>query len=201
MSNLSILRRTLIALSCILFISILIQCASILQMEKLKNCEFRLERIEGMNIDGIDMSKIHSINDLGIVNASKIITDLSKGALLSEFTIIISVNNPNKSMAAMEKFEYLIMLDDKEVVTGSSNDRVEIPANKSIEFPLSAKTNLSELLKQNSITALMELANTLNKENTIAKRVKIKVKPYIRIGKKLLKYPGFVEIKINEWSK
>jgi hypothetical protein len=201
MSNLSILRRTLIALSCILFISILIQCASILQMEKLKNCEFRLERIEGMNIDGIDMRKIHSINDLGIVNATKIISDLSKGSLISEFTIIISVNNPNKSMAAMEKFEYLIMLDDKEVVMGSSNDKVEIHANKNIEFPLSAKTNFSELLKQNSITALMELANTLNKENTIAKRVKIKVKPYIRIGKKLLKYPGFVEIKINEWSK
>jgi LEA14-like dessication related protein len=200
MSNLSILRRTLTALFCILFISILMQCASILQMKKLKNCEFRLERIEGMNIDGVEMSKIHSINDLGIANITKILGDLSNGSLISQFSIIIKVNNPNESMAAMEKFEYLIFLDDKQVIAGSSMDRVEIPANMTIEFPLSAKMNLSELLKQNSITALMDLANTLNKENTIAKRVKIKVKPSIRVGKKLLKYPGFIEIKINEWT-
>jgi hypothetical protein len=201
MSNLRILRLTLIALNCILFISMLIQCSSLLQIEKLKNCEFRLERIEGMNIDGININSVHSFNDLGIINATRILQDLSKGSLPSEFKIMISVSNPNKSVAAMEKFEYIVMLDENEVVTGSLNDRIEIPANKSIEFPLSARADISKLLKQNSIAALMELANSLSKENTIEKRVRIKVKPNIRIGKKLLKYPGFIEIKINEWSK
>jgi len=201
MSNLSNLPRTLTAFAGILFISLLIQCSSILQMEKLKNCEFRIERIDNINVDGIEMRNIHSINDIGLANAAKLIGDLNKGSLLSEFSIIISVNNPNKEMAAMEKFEYIILLDDKETVTGSSNDRVEIPGNKSIEFPVSARVNLSELLKQNSMSAIMELANTLNKENAIGKRVKIKVKPYIRIGKNVMKYPGFIEIKINEWSK
>jgi hypothetical protein len=201
MSNLRILPRKLTALACILFISALIQCSSLLQVEKLKNCEFRLERIEGMSIDGININRVHSINDLGIINAAKILKNLSKGSLSSEFTIIISVNNPNKSAAAMEKFEYSVMLDENEVITGSLNDRMEILANKSIEFPLSATVNISKLLKQNSFAELMELANSLSNKNAIEKRVRIKVKPYIRIGKKTLKYPGFIEIKINEWSK
>ncbi len=170
-------------------------------MEKLKNCEFRIERIDNISVDGINMRNIHSISDLGMANAAKLIGDLSSGSLLSEFSIFVSVNNPNKELAAMEKFEYIILLDDKETVSGNSNDRVEIPGNKSIEFPVSARVNLSELLKQNSMSAIMDLANTLNKENAIGKRVKIKVKPYIRIGKKVMKYPGFIEIKINEWSK
>ena len=201
MSNLRILRLTLIPLACILFISTLFQCSSLLQIEKLKNCEFRLERIEGMSIDGINLSRMRSFNDLGFINATKILQDLSKGFLPSEFTIIFSVSNPNKTMASMEKFEYIIMLDETEIVTGSSNDRIEIPANGSTEFTLTAKADISKLLKQNSIAALMELANSMNKENAIENRVRIKVKPYIRIGKKLLKYPGFIEIKIKEWSK
>lgn len=201
MSKLSILNRKLAALACILFISALIQCSSLLQVEKLKNCEFRLERLEGMNIDGIKIAKFHSINDLGIMNATKILQDLSKGSLSTEFNVILSANNPNQSMAYMEKFDYIVLLDEKEVITGSLNDRIEIPANKSIEFPLSASVNVSKLINQNSVGELMELASSLNNMNAIEKRVRIKVKPYVRIGKKALKYPGFFEIKLKEWSK
>jgi len=201
MSNLSILYRKLAALACILFLSVLIQCSSLLEVEKLKNCEFRLERLESMKIDGIKISKFHSINDLGIMNATKILQDLSKGSLSSEFDVILNVNNPNNSMASMEKFDYMVLLDENEVITGSLNDRIEIPANKSIEFPLSASVNVSKLTKQNTISELMELANSLSDKNAIEKRVRIKVKPYVRIGKKALKYPGFFDIKLNEWSK
>jgi hypothetical protein len=201
MSNLRILHRSLIALAVILFISSIIQCNSLLQIERLKNCQFRIERIEGTKIDGIEMNKFHSMNDLGFINTTKILQDLSKGSLSSDFEVIISVNNPNKSLASMEKFEYIVMLDKDEVISGSLNDRIEIPADKSIEFPISASVNISKLIKQNSVSALMELANTMSKGNTIQNRVKIKVKPYIKIGKKSLKYPGFIEIKINEWSK
>lgn len=201
MSKLRILLRKLVAPVLILFISAHFQCSSLRQMEKLKNCEFRIERIEGTNIDGIAIRKFQSVSDLGIMNAAKILQDLSKGSLTSEFSVIISVNNPNNSAALMEKFEYIVMLDENEVITGSLNDRIEIPANKSIEFPLSASVNISKLIKQNSIGALMELANSLNKGSAVQNRVKIKIKPSIKIGKKTLKYPGFIEVKINEWSK
>jgi LEA14-like dessication related protein len=200
MSNLRILRLTFIAIASILFLSTLLKCSSFLQLKKLKNCQFRLERIEAMNVEGIDINHIHSLNDLGIINASKILQKLSNGSLQSELTVIISVNNPNESLAAMEKFEYSVLLDANEIVTGSLNSRIEIPANKKIEFPLSAKIDISKLLKQNSISALLEIANSFSTESTNQKRIRIKVKPYIRIGNKLLKYPGFVEIKINEWS-
>jgi len=198
MSNLSILPRTLTAFLCILFLSVMFQSCSLFRMAQLKNCDFQVERIESINLDGVNIRKIHSISDLGMANAARILSDLSKGSLNSDFAIILSVKNPNKSAAVIEKFDYLILLDDKEAVSGSSNTKIDIPADKQVEFPLSARANLSQLLSQNSITALLDLANSLSKENTISKRVKIKVKPYISIGKKYLKYPGYVLIKFRE---
>ena len=197
MSNLRNLRVYLAVFVFLLLLWVIIPSCSVIRLQRLKNCEFTFERLEDLSIAGVNIKKLESINDLSFSNGAKILAALSSGTLAADFRIVVAVSNPNKAEALMETFEYKVLLDDKEVLNGNSKDRTVIPGNGKAELSVSAKLNIAELLHNKSLNELVELAKEMKSGNGFSDRIKLKIKPNIRVGKKDLKYPGFIDIRIG----
>ena len=95
----------------------------------------------------------------------------------------------------MNRLEYITLIDDVEIATGTLNRRIEIPANGGVSIiPLQLGTDLLEILQGESRQALVNFGLNLADAGNRPTRVSIKVKPTILIGAVELQYPGYYQL-------
>ena len=190
--NLSMKVKAQIVILSIAFLQM--QCASLKQMANLRNCEFRYEGIERISLAGIDLSGIKSLHDLGFINSGKILEAGSRGSLIADLNIKIGARNPNSSLAAMNRLEYIVLLDGNQLLNGSLDQRIEIPAKGETTFSVEVKTDLLKALQYQSTQSLINLALNLADEGQTVSHITIKVKPAIAIGSGFINYPGYITL-------
>lgn len=179
----------------IILIFIQISCRTLKELRTLSNCEFRLSAIENPSLAGVSIFDKRRFSDLNLRDAGKIITSLTKGELPLIFTLNVEVKNPNPKLAALNQLEWIAFIDDIEIFSGTMAERVEIPPYNGISpIPLNIKTDLMEVLSKSSRQAILNFGFNLADMGKKPTRVTLKVKPAIMIGKKLLKYPGYIKV-------
>lgn len=181
----------------ILFLLLLIaSCCQYKQAKTFAECEFKMGTIKDAQLAGVDIGNIHSFAVLGLINTGKITASALQGEMPLSFTLDIIAKNPNKHKAAINQLEWLLVLDDVELFKGSLDERIEIAPNNGKEtISLQAKTNLAKFFTQKSTKAIFNLALNIADAGKDDSQVKIKIKPTIKVGKKLMQYPGYITLK------
>ncbi len=175
---------------------ILASCCQYKEAKTLAECEFKIGKVKNSQFAGVDISNINSFADLGFINTGKITASALQGDMLLSFTLDIIAKNPNKHKAAINQLEWLVVLDDVELFKGSLDERIEIAPNNGTEtISLQAKTNLKRFFTQKSAKAIFNLALNIADAGKDESQVKIKIKPTIKVGKKLMQYPGYITLK------
>jgi hypothetical protein len=82
------------------------------QMANLANCDFRLKSIQQTLLAGIYIQDILSFTDLGFLDMVTITNAIANKTLPLEFILNIEVRNPNISPAALNKLEWILLIDD-----------------------------------------------------------------------------------------
>lgn len=184
-------------LLCIMvLLSTLVSCRSIREVRRLTKCEFKLGSLEKPVLAGIKVYEKESFSDLGLKDVALITASVSKGELPLEFILNIDVKNPNKKMAAINKIEWIIYIDEIEVCAGILEERIEVPPNDgTATIPLHIKTNLKEVTTFKSAKSLVNFGLNLADASNKPTRVSLKIKPSIRIGNKQISSPGFIKVK------
>lgn len=178
----------LIASSC----SVLKQTSEIASFTK---CEFRIESARNIKLAGVNIQDKHSISDLSIMEGAKIAGVIAGGTLPLTFDLNVSIKNPNQKLAAMNKLDWILIIDDIEMTRGILNQRIEIPASTMITFPVAMSLDLMKSLNGKSGNALINFALNLSGTGTRPSRIKLKAKPTIMIGTTPIEYPGYITIK------
>ncbi len=129
-----------------------------------------------------------------MINASRILASAGKGTLPARFVVHIGARNPNSSLAAVNRIDYVVLIDDKEILQGSLDQRIEVPANSDISIPVGIHTDLMHDLNQQSSQALINLLLNLAGEGKTSSRIVLKLKPSIAVGKGYVKYPGYITL-------
>jgi hypothetical protein len=76
------------------------------------------------------------------------------------------------------------------------DERIEIAPNNGKEtISLQAKTNLKRFFTHESTKAIFNLALNVANAGKEDSQIKIKIKPTIKVGKKLMQYPGYITLK------
>ena len=170
-------------------------CSFLKEVTAFGKCDFRVTTLENPRLAGVDVSGIQSFGDIPFSQMGAITSSILQGRLPLNFTLNIEARNPNAITAAMNELEYIAMIDDVEVATGSLNQRVEIPANGGVtEIPLQLGTDIIEILQGESRQALVNFGLNLADSGNRPTRVSIKVKPTIVIGAVELQYPGYYKL-------
>lgn len=181
-----------------LSISLLTSCSVLQQTNEMKTfgkCEFRIESADNIKLGGVNMQDKTSKSQLSIIDITKIGAAVASGSLPLTFNLNVSAKNPNTTLAAMNKLDWILIIDDAEMTRGVLNQRVEIPANSVAEFPVNINFDLLKSLNGKSADALINFALNLAGTGTRPTRIKLKAKPTIMIGSTPVEYPGYITIK------
>ena len=188
-------------LSCVGFILLflsLLSCSVLQQTSEIASfakCEFRIESARSMKLAGVNIQDKHSLSDLNIMEMTKIASVIGGGTLPLTFDLNVQVKNPNPGLAAMNKLDWILIIDDIEMTRGILNQRVEIPANAITSVPVAMSLDLMKSLSGKSGDALINFALNLSGTGSRPTRIKLKAKPTIMIGSTQIEYPGYITIK------
>jgi len=177
-----------------LFLS-LCSCRNLRELSSLSTCTFKLSGADSFILDGIPLAEIKRYSDLKIIQIGRITQSLANGNLPFSFKLHISASNPNRITAAVNKIEYIAFIDENEIARGALSERIDIPPHGISDILLGVTLNLPDVFKKESLLAMFNLALNLSDSGTRPTRISLKIKPYIRAGKKDLIYPGYINVK------
>ncbi len=173
-------------------------CRTIKELKSLSKCEFRIQSVVNTQLAGINIQNMRKFSDLNFAQGARITSAYMSGNLPLTFTLNVQVRNPNTQLAALNRLEWIALFDQTELVNGTVNQRVAIAPNGGVAtLPLNVSCNLKSVLnrlqKDNVLNSGFELAN----ERREPKRLALKLKPSISVGKKgkSIPYPGYITVK------
>ena len=164
------------------------------QMVNLKNCTFNVNGISNINMMGIDLSKGMDKSNLSAIQLLSVTNSLMNRKLPVTFNVNLDVNNPNSIAASMGKMDYIISLNNKEVISSTFTDGFSIGPNSKGTVAIPISTDLFQLFSGETADAVLNLAFKLAGASSNPVNLGVKVKPYIKINNQSLAYPNYITI-------
>ncbi len=171
------------------------------QVAMLSKCEFRLSYVDQLKLAGVNIQQVKKLSDLSLLEAAKITTAAVSGSSLPlNFTLNVEVKNPNAGTAGLTKLDWILFIDDIQMVSGVNEQRVQIPGNGGTgTIPLTIGVNLKEVLKGKSGDAIANFGLNLAGAGNKPTRITLKAKPTIMVGSQYIAYPGYLTVQ-NEFT-
>lgn len=173
-------------------------CRTVRELKALSKCQFRIASVNNANLAGVNVQNIRSMSDLNLGQAGKISTAYMSGNLPLSFTLNVQAKNPNAELAAINRLEWIALFDDLELLNGVMSQRVAIEPNGGVaNIPLTVTCNLRKVLSKLQRDKVLNSPFELADERNQPKRVSLKLKPSITVGKKgrSIPYPGYITVK------
>ena len=177
-----------------LCLSLLIGCSSVQGVKNFSNCQFNYKDVTNIRLASIDVSHIRSPKDLSYVDLLQLIPAFKDKSLGMNMNVNINVTNPNPDEAKLEGVDYIVWVDEREVLTGNMDKKISIGANQTEVLSLPVSINLLNMATFSTMDALLEFAIGLAADNPDASRMKVSLKPYFNVGTKKMKMPFYVTV-------
>lgn len=164
------------------------------QVVNLKNCTFDVNGISNINMLGINLSNGMDKNSLNATQLINVTNSLLNKKLPVTFNVNLDVDNPNGIAASLGKMDYIIALNNKEVVSSTFNEGFSIAPNSKGKVSIPISTDLFQLFSGETADAILNLAFKLAGAKSEPVNLGVKVKPYIKVNNQSLAYPDFISI-------
>lgn len=170
-------------------------CTQLLEMARMQQCTFKFKNVSSIKLSNINFQSVNSLSNITFANAAKLALAYSSGNLPLTFNINLEAKNPNTLQASMNRLDWIAIIDNAEIARGTINQNIQIPANNiATKIPVSVSVNLIEILSGKSKTAILNYAMNLAGGNGQNSRVKVKIKPSIKVGTSYLPMPGYLTL-------
>ena len=167
----------------------LTNCKTYKEAKVLENCEYQLQEISNPRLAGIDTNKKNSVSELSFMDLSSLLAAYQQGKLDFKCKLNILTKNPTNKKAALNRMDWKLGIDKLEVAQGTTNQRIEIPANGSSIIPVEVNVNIVETFSGKSAKEIADLIFGLDKS-----KFKVKVKPYFKVGNKQVAFPSYINV-------
>ncbi len=158
-------------------------------------CDFRMKTVTDTQLANIDVQNIRSFSDLNFFQVGNLTKAYLSGNVPLEFLLNIESKNPNTASATMASFDWILLIDDIQMVSGTNEQEYQIPANGGTQvIPLKISVNLLEVLNNETKDALLNFGFNLADAGNKPTRVGLKLKPTINVGGIPITYPGYIEL-------
>jgi len=107
----------------------------------------------------------------------------------------IEVKNPNPAPAGINSLDYIVIIDDIQMLQGSYTQPITVPASSSAVIPVQLNVDLKQALKGKSMDAILNFGFNLAGVGQKPTRFKLKLKPSILVGSTVLAYPAYITVK------
>lgn len=168
-------------------------CTALQEVANLRNVDFSIENVTNANLAGVDVQGVRTYEDLGTVDAARLLAALGRGEMPLTFTLNVGARNPaeNAVNARLVQLDWTLLLDQTETISGVYNDeRVIAPGTEAI-LPLTMELDLIRFFGRNA-EDLWELAAAVAGEGT--KEVALRARPTVTTPFGPITYPSEITI-------
>jgi len=185
------MKKILLALSVLV---VLASCGVNRQTREIKalgKCKYDLKSIDSIYVAGVALNRIINQNTIDLSSAPSIALGLLRQNIPFEGRVNLEIDNPTANRAAINQFEYIVLLQQKQLAEGVVNQKVSIEAGQTTVVPVTLKANVYELLTNGQLDQTLR---ALKSDKDDAGLLTIKIKPVIYVGSTAIKYPGYITI-------
>ncbi|SMB98989.1 hypothetical protein SAMN00120144_3792 [Hymenobacter roseosalivarius DSM 11622] len=190
--------RLLFLTAALLFVISLSQCGVSEQVQQAKafeGAQFRLVSVEQATLAGIDVTRVRGAGDLSTVDRARLAVAYATGNLPLRMRVNLEVRNPNDETAALNAFDYIALIDGKQVATGRTTERIEVAPKGVTLAPINLESNLRESMGEQSGEALANLALGLADRDRQPLRLTLRLKPtFVTSSGRTISPPGYVTV-------
>ncbi len=165
-------------------------CQTLQEFANLRNVAFAFERVAGVELGGVDVSRYRSSSDVAPADLVKIGRALAQRTLPTQFEVQLSAENPpeNAVQARLLRMEWTLFLDQKETVSGAYDRETLIPAGGRANIPIRIEMDLVQFFGSN-LQNLVDVALGLSGYGGKPVEVMIRARPVIETPVGPIRYP------------
>lgn len=173
-------------------------CQTLKEIASLRQLDFALSGVVSPRLAGVDLSSVHSVEDVPPSDMLRLASAIMRKDVPLDFTLLVSAQNPetNTVDARMVALDWILLLDDRETVSGHTESDILIPPGTTGEFPTIVSLNLVEYF-ESGLPDLLDLAVAIAGGGD-PKRMKLQATPTVTTALGPIKYPKPITIVSKE---
>lgn len=165
------------------------------EIKTLADCEYSIIGVNNVLLSGTDVQNLIDKKDINLGAIPSLALGFLSKSIPLKADLIISIKNPTNNHAAINYFDYEILVNHKNFTEGTVDQRINIKPNETTEVDLSLNANIYKFLVNDSVRNDIQAFISSTQNQDAAKAViTIRIKPAIYIDDKLVKYPDFINI-------
>ncbi|WP_316810863.1 LEA type 2 family protein [Pedobacter heparinus] len=165
------------------------------QIKALEKCTYRITSADQVTIGGADVKKMLSNGDINLGSLPGLALGLLRKDVPLRARLNLEVKNPTGSDAAINEFEYKILINRQELATGFVNQALNVAAGQSSTVPVDMEVNVYPFVSNSKVMG--EISDFLKSSKGGPEKkgiLTLKIRPSIKVGNTLVKYPGFITV-------
>jgi LEA14-like dessication related protein len=166
------------------------------QLEALEKCSYEISSADSIYLAGKDISAFVKNGDFNLSNMPELALALFRKNIPLKARVNLKITNPSAQAAAVNQFEYIVLIKDQEIANGFVNQKVTIEPGSITTVPVRVNSNIYSFLSNGkTMEEILEFMRGGESGATERKGVvTIKIKPTIDVAGKLVKYPGYITV-------
>lgn len=170
------------------------------QIERAKafeKCRYEITSADSIYIADLDVRQVFNSKSFDIMKAPRLALALLRKDVPLEGRLNLQIKNPSSALAAINQFEYKILVKNHELASGLIDRIIEVQPNGGVTtVPIRISSNIYNLVSDSKTQReIADFFSGIADGNSEKKSiVTIKIKPTIGIGNKQIKYPGYITI-------
>ncbi len=165
------------------------------QAKALGKCRFELVSADSVYLAGVNMKQFEGQDNINLGTLPRLAMGFISKSIPLDARLVLKITNPTAETAAINQFEYKILLKNSQVFTGYVNHRIEVaPVGGTTRVPIVISTNAYHLITdEQTRDAFADLVqNFSGAQNARKTIITIKIRPTLDLGNKAIKYPGYI---------
>jgi hypothetical protein len=169
-------------------------CATLQRFAALRQVDFDIGGVRNARLAGVDVTRIASYRDLGAVDLGRVALAVTRGEVPLEFVLDLRAGNPaDNGTAAMTRFSWSLLLDDREAISGVVDTTVTLPPGRTVVVPIPMRVDLRRFF-DGPAQGLVDLAASLAGLRADPTRIALRAQPTISTPLGPITYPGPITI-------
>lgn len=177
--------------------AIIIQSCSVSkqQIKALEKCTYKVISADQISLGGTDVKRLLNGQDLNLASLPGLALGLLRQDVPLKARLNLQITNPTANTAAINEFEYKILINKAEIASGFVNQEVRVEGGKSTVVPVDMVANIYPFVTNSKVMGEISEFIKGNKGGGEKKGIlTLKIRPSIKVAGALIKYPGFITI-------
>lgn len=170
------------------------------QIKALEDCKFAVSSVDSVTVASVNVKDIMGKDKMDLAKMPRLALALLRKNIPLKGRVNLVINNPSNKLAAINQFEYKILVKNQELAGGVVNQKISVAPNggtTTVSIPVNSNIYnvLSDDKAMNAIADFLiegggDDANRKEKKGIVT----IKIKPTLDWGNKQITYPGYITI-------